>query len=527
MNFCRARKPVIAIFLSLAALGLGGCTKSAAKDGIVRMRLPSDPPTIDWTLATDNVSKEVIIPLQEGLLQPTNDNKVEPALAESWTIDPAGLIYEFTLRENAKWSDGAPVVAQQFVDSWERLLTPATASEYAYFLFDLKGAEAFQSGKTQDFSTVGVKAISDRVLRVELKHAASYWINVPSFWLTFPIRKELIAKYGDKWTQPENLVTTGPYILKEWKRESRISLARNPHFYDFDKIKDAPKHIEFRSVKEGSIAVTLFKNNEIDIVRDLPPIQVPTLSKMPEFVSSNQLRGYYIGFNTKDPRVSDIKVRQAIAMSIDRSELAKVLAGIVDPSITWIPDGMLASDQSIGVKFDPQKAKEIWASLKTKPENLEIWFDSGERNKIVGENFQSQIKRNLGLDLVIQVQEWKVYLKTLVASTPSLWRLGWGADYPDPDNFMNLFTCSSGNNFTKFCNQDYDKWITEAASTLDTKKRVELYTKAQKLLLEEEIAFIPLFTEKVLHLVASHVKGFEVNKMGDFSFKRITLTPGD
>jgi oligopeptide transport system substrate-binding protein len=521
MRFLKAFKNP-ALYLAII-VSLGACTKKEVADGLIRMRLPSDPPTLDWTLATDNVSKEVITPIQEGLLGPTTGSEVEPALAESWTIDPSGKVYEFVIRENAKWSDGQPVLAQHFVDAWERLLSPATGSEYAYFLFDIKGAEDFQSGKSKDFSSVGVTATSERNLRVELKHAASYWIFIPTFWVTFPIRKDLIEKHGDKWTLPENIVTTGPYILKEWQRESRILLDRNPHFYGFEQITSAPKQIEFRTVKEGAIAVTLFRNKQIDIVRDLPPIQVPTLSKMPEFTSANQLRGYYIGFNVKDPLVADVNVRRAIAMAIDRSELAKILAGIVEPTTSWIPPGMLASDPNVGIKFDAQKAKELWDSIKDKPKNIEIWFDSGERNKIVGENLQSQIKKNLGLDLVIQVQEWKVYLKTLTSATPSLWRLGWGADYPDPDNFMNLFMCNSGNNNTKFCNKDYDKWVQEAASTQDKTKRIELYTKAQKLMLEEEVAFIPMFTEKALHLVAPHVKGFSVNPMGDFSFKRITL----
>ncbi|HVJ63745.1 MAG TPA: peptide ABC transporter substrate-binding protein [Bdellovibrionota bacterium] len=525
MTFSRTLKQTLST-LSLGVLvALGACSKSSKDAATIRMRIPTDPPTIDWSLATDSVSKEVITPLQEGLLNQTTGTDIEPGLAESWTIDPTGKIYEFTLRQGAKWSDGAPVTAQQFVDSWERLLNPATASEYAYFLFDVKGAEDYQSGKTKDFATVGVKAVNERLLRVELKHAASYWIHVPSFWVTFPIRKDLIAKFGDQWTLPGNLVTTGPYMLKEWKRESRILLEKNPNFYGFEQIKNAPAKVEFRTVKEGAIAVTLFKNKEIDILRDPPPIQVPVLSKMPEFVSSTYFRGYYIAFNTKDPRVADVNVRRAIAMSIDRNEIGKILAGVVTPSKTWIPSPMLGNDESLGIDYNPEKAKELWNGLKNKPQNVEIWFDSGERNKIIAENFQSQVKKVLGLDLVIQVQEWKVYLKTLSSATPSLWRLGWAADYPDPDNFMNIFTCSSGNNFTKFCSKDYDKWINEAAGEQNPKKRVELYTKAQKMLIEDEVAFIPLFTELALHMIAPRVKGFHVNPVGDFSFKRITLEP--
>lgn len=514
-----AHKILATLLLPLAF----ACTKKVEDVGTIRMRLPGDPPTLDWNLLTDNVSKEVISPLHEGLLAQDEGSGVVPALAESWTIDTSGKIYEFTIRENAKWSDGEPVLAQHFADGWERLLNPATASEYAYFMFDIKGAEDFQSGKNKDFAAVGVKVLSDRKLQVELRQPAAYWIHIPTFWVTHPIRKELIAKFGDKWTQPGNLVTAGPYVLKEWARESKLVLEKNPHFYDAAAIADAPNRIEFRVVKEGATAVTLFKNKEFDIVRDIPPVQVPSLSQTPEFKSNLQFRGYYVAFNLKDPHVADIKTRQAIAHSINRDELVKVLGKVVTPETSWIPHNMLAHDESLGLKYDPAKARALWAEVKNKPKNIEMWFNHGELNKLVAENLQSQLKRELGLDLVIQIQEWKTYLKTLSTATPSIFRLGWGADYPDPHNFMDLFTCKSGNNFTKFCDAAYDKGVLQAAGERDEAKRVALYSKLQKLLLENQAAVVPLFNENLLHLVSQRVTGFQPNPMGDFSFKKIRL----
>lgn len=508
--------------IACLTLSLGSsCSKPETDTNILRSRLPGDPPTLDWNLAMDNVSREVINALQDGLLEQSEEAKVQPALAESWSVDKTGTVYEFIIRENAKWSDGQPVLAQHFVDSWERLLNPTTASEYAYFLFDVKGAEAYQSGQTKDFSTVGVKAVSDRKLVVELRHAASYWINIPTFWVTNPIRKDLIAKHGDKWTMPGNLVTSGAYSLKEWQRESRILLEKNPGYYDADVVANAPAKIEFRTVKEGSTAVTLFKGKQLDIVRDLPPVQLPTLSKMPEFQNNHHLRGYYIAFNTKDPLVSDVNVRKSIAMSINREELSKLLTFAIKPTKSWIPEGMLGYTENVGIDYNPEAAKKLWNSIKNKPQKIEIWFNSGEQNKIVAENVQSQVKTVLGLDLEIQIQEWKTYLKTLSSATPAMWRLGWGADYPDPHNFMDLFMCNSGNNFTKFCDSKYDKSIVEASGSSDPNKRVEIYTRLQKQLLEQEVAFIPLYNERILHLVSQRVKGFKVNAMGDFSFKRI------
>lgn len=521
MNFSNAFKSIACGFLF--TLFVGACTAAKQQNDLVRMRLATDPPTIDWALAVDATSLEIITPVQEGLLSQDTQSKVEPALADKWTIDASGKVYEFHIRDNAKWSDGQPVLAQHFVDAWERLLNPSTASEYAYFLFDVQGAEAYQSGKSKDFSTVGVKAIGEKQLQVTLKNAVSYWINIPTFWVTYPIRKDLIAKYGEKWTAPGNLVSTGPYVLKEWQRESRVLLEKNPNFYDAEVLAKSPNKIEFRTVKEGSTAITLFKANQLDIVRDLPPVQIPTLTKMAEYHSVPQVRGYYVGFNTLDPKVKDVNVRKAIALAINEKELGKVLNDTIRPSKSWIPEGILGFDDSLGLQYDPKKAVETWNLVKNKPESIEIWFNSGEQNKVIAENLQSQVKKVLGLELVIQLQEWKTYLKTLSTATPTFWRLGWTADYPDPNTFMDLFTCKSGNNFTKFCNASYDTAVYEAAKLTDNNKRVEIYTRLQKQLLEQEVLFIPLFNEKVPYLVSQRVKGLVMNPMGMFSFKRIRL----
>lgn len=514
----------LAVSAALSA-SLGACTKKKTPSDTVRMRLPVEPPTLDWTLATDNVSKEVIQNLQEGLVQQNADSKVEGATAESWTISNDGLTYTFKLREGVKWSDGQPLVAQHYVDSWERLLNSASAAEYAYFLFDLEGAEDYQKGTLKDFSKVGVHATDDRTLVVKLKRPVAYWIYVPSFWVTFPLRKDVVAKFGDKWTEPGNMLTVGPYVLKDHKRESRISLEANPHYWDTAKLAKMPKKAEFRVVKEDSTAVTLFQGGELDIVRNLPPAQVQALSGLKEFVSSFYLRGYYFGFNLKDPAVADVRIRKALAHAINRDELNSIpaLDPRVNPTKSWIPKGLLGENQARGLDYNPELAKKLWAEAPKKPASLELWFDQSEFNKIVAENLQAQWKKVLGVDVQLQNQEWKVYLKTLRSKAPALWRMGWGADYPDPDTFMNLFTCGSGNNFTGMCNKTFDANVTRASNRSTDESRVKAYDEAQKILLEDEVAIVPLFTETNLHLATQRVEGFRVNPMGDFEFKNFHI----
>ena len=509
----------------VAMLGvLGACTKKAGVDATtIRMRLPTDPPSLDWTLATDNVSKEVLQNIQDGLIEHDVDMKVRPSLAASWTISPDGKTYTFKLRKGVKWTDGQELVAQHFVDSWERLLAPATASEYSYFLFDVVNAEGYQKGEIKDFGQVGIKATDAETLVVTLKVPAAYWIHIPGFWVTYPIRKDVIAQHGDKWTQPANMQTLGAYRLKAWEHDSKLVLEKNPTYFEAEAIAGAPQNVEFRVVKEESTAVTLFEGGQLDIVRDLPPSQVPTLANMPEFISTPYLRSYYVGFHVKNGQVADRRVREALALAIDRNEVAKVLPKMVTPESSWVPPGMIAYNSERGIKHDPVKAKAIWDSIAKKPATIDYWFDTRERNKLVAENLQNQWKRTLGVDVKIQNQEWKVYLKFLEKSPPAVFRMGWGADYPDPDNFLNLFPCQSGNNHTGFCNATYDGLLKTASGSQNEAERIKAYDQAQKILLEDEIAIVPLFVEANLHLVARRVEGFRPNNMGDFYFRNLRL----
>jgi len=487
------------------------------------LRLPSDPPTIDWTRATDNISKEVINQIHEGLVQEDHEAKPLPALAESWTKSADSKTYTFRLRESAKWSDGQAVTAQHFIDAWERLLNPQTAAEYAYFLFDIVGAEDYQKGTLKDFAKVGVRADGDRTLVVTLRSPVAYWIHVPTFWVTFPVRKDILTKFGDKWTDSDKIVTAGPYLLKSWQHDSRIEIVKNPGYYDAAKYPHMPAKAEYRIVKEDTTAVTLFNSQGLDVVRDLPPSQILSLATKPEFLSSPFLRGFYVGFNIKDPTVSDVRVRKALAMALDRSEIGKLLPKIATPNSSWIPPGLMAYKADRGVQFDAAAAKKLWDSIPNKPAKIDLWYDQKELNKLVMENVQNQWKRTLGIEATLQTQEWKVYLKSLRANTPAVWRMGWGADYPDPDTFMNLFLCSSGNNFTKLCSKEYDALIAKSAASNDDKFRAEAYDQAQKILLEDEVAIVPLFTLTNMHLVSQRVEGFRVNPMGDISFKDLRL----
>lgn len=513
--------PLTLAFVSI--LSLTACTKKGAGPAEIRFRLPGDPPSIDWTMANDNVSKEIIVNFMEGLVDQNAESKIQPAIAEKWEVTDSGKTYTFTLHKDIKWTDGKTLTASHFVDSWERLLNPRTASEYAYFLFDIAGAEDYQTGKSKDFAQVGVKALNDYTLQVKLRAPVAFWINIPSFWVTFPIRKDIVEKFGDKWTDPSHIVTLGAYRLTSYEHDSKIVMDRNPDYYRKDVVNQMAPRLVYRVVKDDSTAISLFNNHDLDIIRDLPPIQIPTLSVRPEFVASPYLRGFYIGFNIKDPQVADVKLRTALAQAIDRSELKKILGALVTPAKTWNQPTLLGYDANNGIDFNPEQAKKAWAELKSKPAQLELWYDQKELNRLVAENLQAQWKRNLGLQVNLQNQEWKVYLKTLHSNSPAMYRMGWGADYPDPDTFMALFTCNSGNNMGNFCNKEYDALVKKAGASADSAERAKLYGLAEKILLEKDVAIVPLFNQTNMHMVSSRIEGFKVNPMGDFVMRTLRL----
>jgi oligopeptide transport system substrate-binding protein len=476
---------------------------------------------LDWSLATDNVSFDVLTNLMEGLTQYNEKMEPIPAIAKEWKFSPDGKTITFYLRDDVRWTDGKPVTAMDFEYSWKRLLNPMTAAEYAYFLFDIKNAYEYNSGKINDPKLLGIKVISPTELEVRLKRPVYYFPSITTFMVTFPQRRDLIEKYGDHWTDPENLEVTGPFSLEEWRHEYKLIFKANPGYYG-----KTPKveRIVAYVIEEATTALTLYETDELDMAI-LSPVSIPHYRNNPEYRKLPLLRGYYYGFTVTEPPFDNSLVRRAFAHSIDRSQLPDILQGGEIPVSSWIPVGLLGYNSEIGSKFNPNKARTLLAKAGF-PDGrglppVTLVFNTDQTNRLVAEFVQDQWKRHLNVKVSLGDQEWKVFLSRLNTDLPQIFRLGWGADFPDPDNFMNLFLSSSGNNHLNWNHPEYDKLVGHAASARDVLERTKLYDQAQKILTESEAVIIPLFVTAKNLLVKSHVKGLELNALDQIFWKKI------
>ncbi len=530
---CKTIKKLQTLLISIIWCVIPGLLLSSCEprperlNGVFRMAIAAEPPTLDGSLATDNVSFDMLTNLMEGLTQYNDRLEPIPAIAERWEFSDDNKIITYYLRDDVFWTDGKPVTAHDFEFSWKRLLNPATAAEYAYFLFDVENANEYNSGKIRDANQVGVKALSSSVLQVKLKRPVVYFPSITTFMVTFPQRQDIITKFGEHWTDPENLVTNGPFTLAEWEHEYKLVLKANPHYYEGrPKVNTVIAYV----VEEATTSLTLYETGELDMV-ELPPIAIPHYKDRPEYQNLPLLRGYYYGFTVDKPPFDDPRLRLALAHAIDRSRIPAILKGGEIPTASWIPKGMLGFNPVIGAHFDPGKARNLLAEAGY-PEGrgfpkVSAVYNTDQTNRLIAEFIQAQWKEHLNVDVELESQEWKVFLSRLKTNPPQIFRLGWGADFPDPDNFMNLFISTSGNNHLRWINTRYDELVALAAAEQNQQNRLSYYDEAQRILTENDAPIIPLFITAQNILIKSYVKGLRPNAMELLYLKNVRLIRND
>lgn len=522
--------------LMIAAIGLfalSGCDASVSHnhpdERVFRMNLGTEPPDLDPPKISDLTSYTVIQNVMRGLTYYDQSLKPQPAVAERWERSADGLRYTFHLRKNARWSDGNPVTAQQFIDGWQRALSPETAADYAFFLFELKNGKAYFEKKITDFSKVGVRAVGDKILVVDLERPTPFFLDLMAAPIALPVRKDLVEKYGERYVEAAHFVGDGPYVLKQWVHDDHIRLEPNRYYWGHKPDVDA---VEMVMVNDTNTSTVMYENNELDFIETTTSIasfDVRRLSKSPDAHTNQIHRINYFGFNIDKPPFNDVRVRKAFAMALDRRYFPKLLQSGQTPIASWISKGLVGYNPDMGLPYDPKEARRLLAEAgypngKGFPKvslAYRTLYDIQKECEIV----QYLWKKNLGVDVKLQNMEWKVYISQLRQDPPNIFLMGWFVDYPDADSYMSMMLSDSGNNYTRWKSKRYDELVAKAVVTLDPKERQKLYDKAQTILLMKDVAMIPSFQVEKTWLVKPWVKGMQINALNLITLDQISVKP--
>lgn len=442
-------------------------TPATGGDDLLVWNIAVDPQTWDPTLNSAADGGHIIQNLFEGLTRETKEG-IEAAAAESWEITNDGKTYTFKLREGMKWSDGQPLTAKDFEYAWKRACDPATASEYSFLVTSyIVGGEEFFNG-TGSRDDVGVKALDDTTLEVNLKFPVAYFLSLTSFYTYMPVREDMVAK-GEGWEKnPETCVSNGPFKMTEYKTGDHLTMVKNDNYWDAQRVKLAG--VKGLMINEGTTALNGYENGEIQVLDGITIEQIPRLQKEdPNFKIYPQVGTYYVNFNVDNEVFKDVNVRKAFSLAIDRkSFVEQVTKGGQIPATGFIPSGMIYSDgtdirpldSATGAPapefgIDPTKAlvdeakallaEAGYADGKGLPE-ITFLYNTNENNKKIAEALQGMWKQNLGVDVKLLNQDWAVFQETRRAGEYMMARGGWLGDYGDPMTMLDLFAVKSGNN---------------------------------------------------------------------------------
>ena len=514
--------------LSITLIFLIGCSEnitpvdSGLEQQIYHHGNGSEPQGIDPHIVTGVPEHHILISLCEGLTipnpNPTGSDGYIPGTAESWTISDDGKEYIFKLNKNAKWSNGDPVTADDFVWSWKRILTASLGSQYPDMLYYLVGAYEYHNGQIDNFDEVGVKAIDTHTLKVNLKNPTPFFIGLLSHYSTWPVHKETVLKHGDiddrngEWTRPGNFVCNGPFQLKTWELNNKIVVEKNPHYYDASMVR--LNEIHYYPVSNVMTEDRMFRAGQLHLTSSMPTQKCPIYieEKNPNLKIDPYMGTYFYRINTENETLNDVRVRKALAYSIDRQLLVdKVTQCGQIPAYSFTPPGSNGYQPSTEIPYDPVLAKQLLAEAGYSSDNpfpkLEILFNTNEGHRKVALAIQQMWQNELGIEVELVNQDWKVYLSREMVGDFQISRAGWIGDYEDPNTFLDLMRPNRGNNKTGWENMDFDALVEEANTINDQEKRYELLNEAEKILIDN-MPIIPLYTYVRVYQLSPDVKGF-------------------
>jgi len=494
----------------------------------------TEPQGLDPHVITGIPEFQIIRALLEGLV--TEDPKTLdplPGAAESWTISEDRRTYVFKMREGAKWSNGDPVTAHDFVYSWKRLVTPELASEYAYQLFYVENAEKYYNGEITDFNEVGVKALDDMTLEVKLRNPVPFFLSLLYHHSLYPVHPATIEKFGEigsrvsKWTLPGNFVGNGPFVLKTWELNKIIVVEKNPLYWNAPIVK--LDEIDFYPIDNEQTEERMFRSGRLHVTNEIPTEKIEVYKEnSPELIKIDPYLGtYFYRINTLKKPFDDPRVRMALAMSIDRKQIVeKVTKGGEIPAYAITPPDTKGFTPKAAIPYDVEGARQLLAEAgypdgKGFPE-IELLYNTLEKHRKIAVAVQQMWKKALNINITLTNQDWKVFLDNERTKNYTISRGSWIGDYLDPNTFMDMWVTDGGNNRTGWSNETYDDLIAKAAETMDQDERYGYFQKAEEIL-AEEVPVIPVYTYTRDYLIRPEVKGWYPNLLDIHPYQYVYL----
>ncbi|GAC1316071.1 MAG: ABC transporter substrate-binding protein [Chloroflexota bacterium] len=506
------------------ATTVGSAGQPSGAQEVTVNALQGEPDNLDPNRSNFATEAAVVRQVFEPLLTFDQNLKPVPAAASSFDVSADGKTYTFHLRQGAKWSDGQPVTAKDFVYSYKRILDPSTAADYASFFTDagIVGAADFNAGKGSA-DAVGVKALDDTTLQVQLDQPSGYFPNLAALWVVAPIRQDVVEK-SSGWAQDASTyIGNGPFKMSEWVHQDHITLVPNDNYAG-----EKPKlsKVTLLMVSSGEADYAAYKNNERDwtLVPDADVASVrsdPQLSK--EAHEYTELTTFWLIMNNTTPPFNNPLVRKAMGRAIDRDALIRDIAsGVGKPAVSYIPPGMPGFQADLGkdLAFDANAAKDLvkqagYADASAFP-GLTFRYATTSSNQSRAEFIQGQLKQNLGINVTLDSMETKAYQAAYKAKDYQMAFGGWGADYPDPQNWMSpLFGCNASNNKYNYCNKEFDAAAIKGDTGTDQNVRLQAYAQAQTVLIND-LPVSPLFYRGRMVLVKPWIQNMVITAKDDY-----------
>lgn len=503
----------------------------------LRIGLHGDTGGFDPQTGTSGTPQYVIKPTYRGLFSVAGDGSLKNEICESYTVSDDGLVYTFTLRDDAKWSDGVPVTAADFVYGWQRNLDPELACAYSNLLGAIVNFDACLVGD-KPVEELGVKALDDTTLEVTLSHTQPYFVQMTTFSPFYPVREDKVPTNSSTWsiTDVENVVTNGPMKFESYSQNEKVVLVRNPEYYAPEEYGTVER-MEFYYIADAQTSVAAFVNNELDVAINVPSDIAATHDNPNEVVEVPYLVSVCYVFTGRNPVLDDVRVRQAINKAINREQICEILGvgntpiyGLVPPGITNPATGEdFRAEGGDLIGEDVAEAQQLLADAgypngEGFPE-LTFLSSNTTRNSDIALAIQSMLKENLGITINLQLLESQAFNAERRAGNFDICALGTSADYNDPTTWLSLYDSSTEyiQMVAGYSTPEFDELLHAADLELDQAKRFEMLHEAERILVSEENQWIPVMTYNIPIMVKEYVKGLETTTAGDIYFTGVTI----